>query len=282
MSAIEGFVPKEVIQTFRAYLDFYYLVRRNVLDDDDLIKIQDALNRFHVARTVFQQLDVRPDGFSLPRQHSMKHYVTHIQNFGAPNGLCSSITESAHIRFVKRPWRRSSRNDPMEEMLLINERIDKLAAARTDFVQRGMSLVDHRRRADHGPIIGVPNETENGPVDGPTSNGVTALAQTAGKLHPQFCVSQKLSGLQTRSTLHSTHSALFSGKRISLSSFGSICTTTAIRRPQHIHTNSRSTNVRSLATTSLASKHTNPRHHSSMLRVISAALEGCSTKSYGQ
>ena len=103
MSAIEGFVPKEVIQTFSAFLDFYYLVRRNVLDEDDLIRIQDALNRFHTARSVFQQLGIR-DGFSLPRQHAMKHYAAHIRNFGAPNGLCSSITESAHIPFVKQPW----------------------------------------------------------------------------------------------------------------------------------------------------------------------------------
>ena len=179
MSAIEGFVPKEVIQTFRAFLDFYYLVRRNVLDEDNLIEIQDALNKFHAARSIFQRLGIR-DEFSLPRQHSMKHYATHIRNFGAPNGLCSSVTESAHIPFVKKPWRRSSRNEPIEEMLLINERIDKLAAARNDFVQRQM-LTDDRRRADHGPIIEVSDETENGPVDGPTSDRVTALAQTVGK-----------------------------------------------------------------------------------------------------
>jgi hypothetical protein len=179
MPAIEGFVPKEVIQTFSAFLDFYYLVRRNVLGEDDFVKIQDALDRFHEARSVFQRLGVR-DGFSLPRQHSMKHYVSHIRNFGAPNGLCSSITESAHIRFVKRPWRRSSRNNPMEQMLLINERLDKLATVRADFVDRGM-LPNHRIRADRGPIVEVTDETENGPVDCPTMNRVTALAQTTGK-----------------------------------------------------------------------------------------------------
>lgn len=67
----------------------------------------------------------------------------------------------------------------MEEMLLINERIDKLTAARTDFVWRGM-LVDDRR-AYHGPVIHISDETENGPVSGPMSSGFTALAQTIGK-----------------------------------------------------------------------------------------------------
>jgi len=69
----------------------------------------------------------------------------------------------------------------MEEMLLINERIDKLTAARTNFVQRGMLVDDRRRGAGHGPIIEVSDKIENGLVDGPTSNGVTALAQTVGK-----------------------------------------------------------------------------------------------------
>jgi hypothetical protein len=182
MSAIEGYVPKEVIQTFSAFLDFYYLVRRNALGEDDLLKIQATLDRFHVARSIFKKLGVR-DGFSLPRQHSMKHYVAHIQNFGAPNGLCSSITESAHIRFVKQPWRRSSRNNPMEQMLLINERLDKLAAAKADFIERGM-LPDQRIRADCVPVIEATDKTENGPVDCPMINRVTALAQTASKPEP--------------------------------------------------------------------------------------------------
>ena len=68
----------------------------------------------------------------------------------------------------------------MEEMLLINEQIDKLAAARINFVQRGM-LTDNQRRLNDGPIIEAPDEVENGPVDSPMSNRVTALAQTAGK-----------------------------------------------------------------------------------------------------
>ena len=37
---------------------------------------------------------IRPDVYSLPRQYSIVHYQYLIQEFGAPNGLCSSITES--------------------------------------------------------------------------------------------------------------------------------------------------------------------------------------------
>lgn len=58
--------------------------------------------------------------------------------FGAPNGLCSSITESKHIKAVKKPWRRSSKHKALGQMLLTNQRLDKIAAARVDFQLRGM------------------------------------------------------------------------------------------------------------------------------------------------
>ena len=72
----------------------------------------------------------------------------------------------------------------MEQMLLINERLDKLTAARANFIERGM-LPDHRIRVDCVPTIEVVDETENGPVDCPTISRVTALAQTASKLKPR-------------------------------------------------------------------------------------------------
>lgn len=75
-------------------------------------------------------------------QHSLKHYGDLIWAFGAPNGLCSSITESRHITAVKRPWRRSNRNDALGQVLVTNQRLDNLAASRVDFVSRGMLTLD--------------------------------------------------------------------------------------------------------------------------------------------
>ena len=68
----------------------------------------------------------------------MDHYATNIRRYGAPNGLCSSITESKHIKAVKEPWRRSSRYEALGQMLLTNQRNDKLSALRVDFSRRGM------------------------------------------------------------------------------------------------------------------------------------------------
>src|ERR1700710_2891947 len=125
------------MRAFRALLEFCYLVRRNIITERTLAEIQDALTRFHHYREAFRDSGV-VFTFSLPRQHSMMHYSLLIQLFGAPNGLCSSITESKHIKAVKEPWRRSSRFNALGQMLLTNQRLDKIAASGVDFAARGM------------------------------------------------------------------------------------------------------------------------------------------------
>jgi hypothetical protein len=148
-------VPPEIVKCFAAFLDFCYLVRRNDIDTTTLSQIQSALQRFHQHREFFRQAGIREDGFSLPRQHSLVHYCENIRNFGAPNGLCSSITESRHITAVKKPWRRSNRYEALGQMLLINQRLDKLAAARSYFEARNML---HRGRY---PILAALQALEN-------------------------------------------------------------------------------------------------------------------------
>jgi hypothetical protein len=138
LPALEGHLPVDIIRTFRAFLGFCFIVRRSVLTEADLIQLKDALDRFHQFRTIFETSGVRHRGISLPRQHALVHYASLIRLFGAPNGLCSSLTESKHIRAVKEPWRRSNRNHPLGQMLVTNQRLDQLAAARTDFVNRTM------------------------------------------------------------------------------------------------------------------------------------------------
>ena len=135
LPAIEGHVPGDMVRAFRALLEFCYLVRRDVVTKDTLDQMQDALHQFHRYRQIF---DLVVPTFSLPRQHSMIHYTDMIRLFGAPNGLCSSITESKHIKAVKEPWRWSSRHNALGQMLVTNQRLDKLAASRVDFDARGM------------------------------------------------------------------------------------------------------------------------------------------------
>jgi len=122
----------------RAFLEFCYIAWCDIHDTHSLAALDNVLQRFHHHREIFCTSGIRTDGFNLPRQHSLIHYVKLIHAFGAPNGLCSSITESKHIKAVKEPWRRSSRYEALSQMLLTNQRLDKLAAARTDFADHGM------------------------------------------------------------------------------------------------------------------------------------------------
>ena len=138
--AIAGHVAPWVVQAISSFLDFCYLVCRSSIDEDTLDEINHALAWFHAAWVVFEEADVRPTGFSLPHQHSLKHYRHMIQLFGVPNGLCSSITESKHIKAVKEPWHRSNWYDALGQILLSNQQADKLDAACADFITRGMLI----------------------------------------------------------------------------------------------------------------------------------------------
>jgi hypothetical protein len=183
-----------MVRTVSAFIDFCYLVRRAVITEDTLSAIDDALSRFHLEREIFRDLGVRTD-FCLPRQHSMKHYRPLIQMFGAPNGLCSSITENKHITAVKEPYRRSNRFKALGQMLVTNQRLDKLAAARVDFEARGMldtNLPPLLTNLDR-PIDPQPADTtilsdelildggDEDAIDDPICLGVVRLAKSYGK-----------------------------------------------------------------------------------------------------
>ncbi|KAH7903445.1 hypothetical protein BJ138DRAFT_1120383 [Hygrophoropsis aurantiaca] len=94
LPAIVEYVPAQLVKCLRAFLDFCYLVRRSELGIDTLAEAEKALQEFHDAREIFRESGIRPTGFSLPRRHSLVHYLRLIQEFGAPNGL------SARVQFV--------------------------------------------------------------------------------------------------------------------------------------------------------------------------------------
>ena len=129
LPAIYGLVHPDIIKCISAFLDFCYLARRSNFDTSTLNSLNNALHQFQTYCEIFRSSGVRKNGFSLPRQHSLVHYYINIQDFGTPNGLCSSITESHHITAVKKPWRCSNYYEALGQMLITNQRLDKLAAA---------------------------------------------------------------------------------------------------------------------------------------------------------
>ena len=83
-----------MVQCIATFLDACYLIRRADINETNINELQLAITRFHKLRETFRIHAVRRKGFSLPRQHSLTHYPHQIREFGAPAGLCSSITES--------------------------------------------------------------------------------------------------------------------------------------------------------------------------------------------
>jgi hypothetical protein len=169
-----------------AFLDMCYIARRQDICNDALEAFDAAKNKFLELREVFRTSGVRPTGFSLPRQHALFHYRRQIEDFGAPGGLCSSIMESRHITAVKRPWRRSNRYNALGQMLVTNQRLDKLAAMQSDFIARGMLPGGHKSGKNMTTHVFKPKNSSRGeeddawPAEEENVLGNVVLAQTRG------------------------------------------------------------------------------------------------------
>ncbi|KAJ7737732.1 hypothetical protein B0H16DRAFT_1762218 [Mycena metata] len=196
LAAVAGYLPSDMIKCLAAFMEFCYLVRRNAISAPDIIKIQDALDRFHRYRQIFIDCGVRID-ISLPRQHSLKHYIRSIRFFGSLNGLCSSITESKHIKAVKEPWRRSSRFNALSQMLRTLVRLDKLAALRVVLTLRGMMtgttssytrqvLAGEQPQVEAAAVAAALDEDDDDcVVHGPKSLSDIELARTPQRGYPK-------------------------------------------------------------------------------------------------
>ena len=132
-----------MVQALQAFLKFCYIVQHDILDTNCLQELEDALECYHTYHQIFQECGVHPEGFNLPWQHLLLHCFQLIRDFGAPNGLCSSITKLKHIKAVKEPWWHSSHFNTLSQMLLTNQRLDKLVAVHVDFTQHGMFQWTH-------------------------------------------------------------------------------------------------------------------------------------------
>jgi hypothetical protein len=109
LPAIEGYVPQDMVRALQAFLEFCYITQRDIHDANSLQELEDALEHYHTYHQIFQNCGAWTDSFNLPQQHSRLHYLQLIRAFSAPNGLCSSITESKLVL----PWLQPSAGNPV-------------------------------------------------------------------------------------------------------------------------------------------------------------------------
>ncbi|KAJ7798569.1 hypothetical protein B0H14DRAFT_3092899 [Mycena olivaceomarginata] len=168
LAAVAGYLPSDMIKCLSAFMEFCYPLPPNFITCGVRVAI------------------------SLPRQHSLKHYIRFIRLFGSPNGLCSSITESKHIKAVKEPWRRSSRFNALSQMLQTLVRLDKLAALKVVLTLRGMMtgtivLAGEQPQVDAAEAAAAldDDEDDDGLVHGPKSLSDIQLAPTPQRGYPK-------------------------------------------------------------------------------------------------
>ncbi|KAI5993868.1 hypothetical protein EDD15DRAFT_2387937 [Pisolithus albus] len=137
LPAVADYLPDKMVQAISAFMDFCYIVRQSSLDEGNLAAMKTALSCFQAHRTIFEESGVHAKRISMPHIHALQHYHDMVQSFGAPNGLCSSITESKHIQAVKNPWRRTNQYEALYQMLVINQRLDNLGIFRAHMVAKG-------------------------------------------------------------------------------------------------------------------------------------------------
>ena len=166
------------------------MARRNAISATALQRFRGSVDRFLELRDIFIVTGVRPS-ISLPRQHALFHYYLSIQLFGSPNGLCSSITESKHIKSVKEPWRRSSRYKALIQMLCTILRLEKMGILQQIFngrtmlrgttssymagmVQESEDVLSESSDANNTLVNDEDSDEEDGgPVDGSPSNSMS-------------------------------------------------------------------------------------------------------------
>jgi len=138
LAAVAGYLPSAMVQSIATFMDACYIARRNAITAPALERFRQSVEQFYELRNIFVEAGVR-DSISLPRQHALiRHFYNSIHLFGSPNGLCSSITESKHIKAVKEPWRRSSRYRALIQMLRVIVRMEKMTVLRRIFSDCGM------------------------------------------------------------------------------------------------------------------------------------------------
>jgi len=65
----------EMMRAIRAFLEFCYIARRNVIDTKSLKELEDALSHFHQHHTIFEECSMHTKGFNLPCQNFLIHYI---------------------------------------------------------------------------------------------------------------------------------------------------------------------------------------------------------------
>ncbi|KAF8258699.1 hypothetical protein EI94DRAFT_1774119 [Lactarius quietus] len=157
LAAIASYVPLAMVRSVAAFMDACYIAQ--------------CVETYCKLCVIFVETGVC-SLLSMPRQHALKHFHHAIHLFGSPNGLCSSIMESKHIKSVKDTWRQSSRYHALAQMLRTLKHMDKMMALHQHLEAGGFlqgfgfpfpsNCVDTSNHASNVPTLEESEEPEDG------------------------------------------------------------------------------------------------------------------------
>ncbi|THU81588.1 hypothetical protein K435DRAFT_614232, partial [Dendrothele bispora CBS 962.96] len=116
---------KKLVSATRSLLDFLYLARCPIHNDNTLLLLEAALQDFHDNKSIFITLHAR-EHFHFPRLHSLAHYAQAIRYYGTTDNYSTETTERLHIDFAKDAYRASNKKDEYAQMTKWLERREKI------------------------------------------------------------------------------------------------------------------------------------------------------------
>lgn len=129
LGAIAGALPQQTIQAARALLDFIYWAQQPSLNEDDLARMDELLERFHKLKDEGAFAAVR-DHFNIPKLHALVHYTPLIRLHGTPDGYNTETPERLHIDYAKSGYRASNKKDYIKQMTTFMSRMEAVTIRR--------------------------------------------------------------------------------------------------------------------------------------------------------
>jgi hypothetical protein len=128
-----GTLDDKLVEAVRALLDFGYLAHMACMTEEDLADIEEALETFHRRKEVLvSEGIISPSGFNdIPKLHMLSHYAWSIRQLGTPDGYNTESPESLHTNFVKKPWQKTSKKEPLDQMTRMLERQEAIRIQKT-------------------------------------------------------------------------------------------------------------------------------------------------------
>ncbi|KAI0038919.1 hypothetical protein FA95DRAFT_1659085, partial [Auriscalpium vulgare] len=111
----DGQSPVRVVRAVRALLDFLYLAQYPSHSENTLMYLEEALQRFHDSKAVFEELGICAH-FNIPKLHGLSHFVQSIRLFGTTKNYNTEATERLHIDYAKDTYRSTNHKDPFPQM----------------------------------------------------------------------------------------------------------------------------------------------------------------------